>query len=111
MVELRVLNKLIDKQTELLDRENPPFQTNEEVYDAISPELKKILEEVEEMAWLMRYDIPKCIRKEEAINPTLIILEACAGRVAQIAIQISAICMRAILMDENADGERKPADY
>ena len=110
MIELSVLNKLIDKETELLDRENPPFQTNEEVYDAISPELKKLLEDVEQIAWLMRYDIPKCIRKEEAISPTLISLDAYAGRVAQIAIQISAICMRAILMDENADGERKIDD-
>ncbi len=92
-----------------MDRELPPFQTNEDVYDAISPELKKLLKDVEEMAWLMRYDIPKCIRKEEAINPTLISVECSAERVAQIAIQIQAICMRAILMDENEDGERKPA--
>ncbi len=111
MVDLRVLNELTDKEIELLDREHPPYRTNEEVYDAISHELKDFLENVEQMKWLMSYDIPKCIRKEEAINPTLIHLSGAAERATLLAIQIIAICERAIFMDETEDGERKPADY
>lgn len=109
MTELSEINKLSDKEMEKMDRELPPFQTNEDVYDAIVHELKDLSEHVERMKWLMRYDVPKCIRKEEMINPTLIWVDGSAGSVAQIAIQISAICTRAILMDENENGERKPA--
>lgn len=110
MTELSVLNKLIDKEMEILDRENPPYGTNEDVYDAISHELKPLLEHVERMEWIMSYDIPKTIRREEAINPTLINLTGAVENAIQIAIQISAICYRAILMDENEDGERKIDD-
>lgn len=111
MTEFSVLNELVDEEVETLDRTQRPFRTNKEVYDAISHELKKLSEHVELIKRLMEYDIPKTLRKEEAINPTLIKVDFSAETVAQKAIQISALCMRAILMDENEDGERKPADY
>lgn len=111
MVELSVLNELVDKEIELIDRERPPYRTNKEIYNELHKKLNDLLEDVNIIESLIEYDIPKTIRKEEGINVSLIRVDDCAGDAVQSLIQILAICMRAELMDENEYGERKPADY
>lgn len=96
MTELSKIQALADEELKEANEKYPQFSSDHEAYAVILEEL----EETEENMKAMRYwleTIWKCIRKNSDIKQYVEVLKECALNTAAEAIQVAAMCDKAVM--------------